>query len=49
MVTTMRRAPMTESGTTSSLIARDRVEGTAVYYAQGKRIGKMERIVTLKL
>ena len=29
MVTTMQRAPMTEHGTTSSLIASDRVEGTA--------------------
>src|SRR5436853_322304 len=45
MVTTMRRAPMTESGTTSSLIASDRVEGTAVYDAHGKRIGKIERLV----
>src|SRR3981189_2962990 len=45
MVTTMQRAPATERGTTSSLIASDRVEGTAVYDAQGKRIGKVERLV----
>jgi hypothetical protein len=41
MVTTMQRAPMTEHGTTSSLIASDRVEGTAVNDAHGKRIGKV--------
>ena len=45
MVSTMQRAPATERGTTSSLIASDRVEGTAVYDAQGKRIGKVERLV----
>jgi sporulation protein YlmC with PRC-barrel domain len=45
MVTTMQRAPLTERGTTSSLIASDRVEGTAVYDARGKRIGKVERLV----
>jgi sporulation protein YlmC with PRC-barrel domain len=41
----MQRAAMTERGTTSSLIASDRVEGTAVYDARGKRIGKVERLV----
>jgi sporulation protein YlmC with PRC-barrel domain len=45
MVTTMQRASATERGTTSSLIASDRVEGTAVYDAQGKRIGKVEHLV----
>src|SRR4030081_3581149 len=45
MVTTMKREPMTEHGTTSSLIASDGVEGTAVYDAHGKRIGKVERLV----
>jgi sporulation protein YlmC with PRC-barrel domain len=45
MVTTMQRAPVTERETTSSLIASDSVEGTAVYDAQGKRIGKVERLV----
>jgi sporulation protein YlmC with PRC-barrel domain len=45
MMTTMQRAPMTEHGTTSSLIASDRVEGTAVYDALDKRIGKVERLV----
>src|SRR5258705_3932291 len=45
MVTTMQRAPVTERETTSSLIASDWVEGTAVYDAQGKRIGKIERLV----
>ena len=46
MATTMQRAPMTEHGTTSSsLIASDRVEATAVYDAPGKRIGKVERLV----
>src|SRR3979409_1485694 len=45
MVTTMQRAPMTEHGTTTSLIASDRVEGTAVFDAHGKRIGKVERLV----
>ena len=44
MVTTMQRAPMTEQET-SSLIASDRVEGTAVYDADRKRIGKVERLV----
>jgi sporulation protein YlmC with PRC-barrel domain len=45
MVTTMQRAALTDRGTTSSLIASDRVEGTAVYDARGKRIGKVERLV----
>jgi sporulation protein YlmC with PRC-barrel domain len=45
MATTMQRPPMTEHGTTSALIASDRVEGTAVYDAHGKRIGKVERLV----
>jgi hypothetical protein len=45
MVTTMQRAPATESGTASSLIASDRVEGTEVYDPHGKRIGKVERLV----
>lgn len=45
MVTTMQRASATERGTTPSLIASDRVEGTAVYDAQGKRIGKVEHLV----
>jgi sporulation protein YlmC with PRC-barrel domain len=45
MVTTMQRASTTERGTTSPLIASDRVEGTAVYDAQGKRIGKVEHLV----
>jgi sporulation protein YlmC with PRC-barrel domain len=45
MVTTMQRARTTERETTSSLIASDRVEGTAVYDAQGKRIGKVEQLV----
>lgn len=45
MVTTMQRDPMTERGTTSSLIASDRVQGTVVYDANGKRIGKVERLV----
>ncbi|SED17428.1 PRC-barrel domain-containing protein [Bradyrhizobium erythrophlei] len=45
MVTTIQRPPMTDQGTTSSLIASDRVQGTAVYDAHGKRIGKLERLV----
>ena len=45
MVTSTQRAPVTERGTTSSLIASDRVEGTAVYDAHGKRIGKVERLM----
>ena len=49
MVTTIQRAPMTEHGTTSSLIASGRVEGTAVYDAHGKRIGKVERLMIDKL
>jgi sporulation protein YlmC with PRC-barrel domain len=49
MMTTMQRAPMTAHGTTSSLIASDRVEGTAVYDAHGKRIGKVERLMIDKL
>jgi len=49
MMTTMQRAPVTEHRTTSSLIASDRVEGTAVYDAHGKRIGKVERLMIDKL
>jgi sporulation protein YlmC with PRC-barrel domain len=49
MVTTMQRAPTTERGTTSSLIASNRVEGTEVYDAHGKRIGKVERLAIDKL
>src|SRR5579871_773763 len=45
MVTTMQRASGAERGTTSSLIASDRLEGTAVYDARGQRIGKVERLV----
>jgi sporulation protein YlmC with PRC-barrel domain len=45
MVTTVQRASATERGTTSSLIASDRVTGTAVYDAQGKRIGRVEHLV----
>jgi hypothetical protein len=45
MATTMQRAPMMERGTTSSLNASDQVEGTEVYDARGKRIGKVERLV----
>jgi hypothetical protein len=48
MVTTIQRAPLTH-GTTSSLIVSDRVEGTAVYDAHGKRIGKVERLMIDKL
>jgi sporulation protein YlmC with PRC-barrel domain len=44
MVQTMERAPA-EQRETSSLIASDKVEGTAVYDAQGKRIGKIERLM----
>src|SRR5437016_5106287 len=49
MVTTLQSAPMTERETTSSLIASDRVEGTAAYDAQGKRIGKVQRLMIDKL
>jgi sporulation protein YlmC with PRC-barrel domain len=45
MVATKQCASATERKTTSSLIASDRVEGTAVYDAQGKGIGKVERLV----
>ncbi len=45
MVTTMQRAPTEERRTTLSLIASDRVEGTAVYDATGQRIGKVEQLV----
>src|SRR5258705_3284982 len=34
-----------QEGQTSSLITSDRVEGTAVYDARGKRIGKVERMM----
>lgn len=44
MVRTMERAPA-EQRETSSMIASDKVEGTAVYDAQGKRIGKVERLM----
>ena len=49
MVTIMQRTSATERGTTSSLIASDRVEATAVYDAQGKRIGKVEHLMIDKL
>ena len=49
MMSTMQRARMTEHGTTSSLIASDRVDGTAAYDAHGKRIGKVERLMIDKL
>mgnify|MGYP000126048607 CR=1 FL=1 len=45
MATTTQRAPAETRETTSSLIASDRVEGTAVYDARGKRIGKVEQLV----
>jgi sporulation protein YlmC with PRC-barrel domain len=45
MVATTQRAATTERATMSSLIASDRVEGTVVYDARGKRIGKVERLV----
>jgi sporulation protein YlmC with PRC-barrel domain len=45
MVNTTQRASATERGTAFSLIASDSVEGTAVYDAQGKRIGKVEHLV----
>jgi sporulation protein YlmC with PRC-barrel domain len=44
MMQTMERAS-TEQRETSSLIGSDKVEGTAVYDAQGKRIGKVERLM----
>jgi sporulation protein YlmC with PRC-barrel domain len=47
MAATTQRATTAEHKTTSSssLIGSDRVQGTAVYDAQGKRIGKVERLV----
>jgi len=45
MATTTQRAPAAARETTSSLIASDRVEGTAVYDGGGKRIGKVEQLV----
>src|ERR1700726_4480834 len=45
MVSTMERAPTTEHGTTSSLIASDRVEGTAVYNGHRNDTGKGKRLV----
>ena len=45
MVTTIQSGLMAERETTPSLIASDQVEGTAVYDARGKRIGKVERLV----
>jgi len=42
---TIQLASATERGITLLLIASDRVEGTAVYDAQGKRIGKLEHLV----
>jgi sporulation protein YlmC with PRC-barrel domain len=44
MMQTMERAS-TEQRETSSLIGSDKVEGTALYDAQGKRIGKVERLM----
>jgi sporulation protein YlmC with PRC-barrel domain len=38
-----------EDRETASLIASDKVEGTAVYDADGKRIGKIERLMIDKL
>ncbi|PAY09614.1 hypothetical protein CK489_03185 [Bradyrhizobium sp. UFLA03-84] len=45
MATITQHAPTAARGTTSSLIASDRVEGTAVYDASGKRIAKIEQLV----
>jgi len=44
-MTTIQLASATKRGITPSLIASDRVEGTAVYDAPGKRIGKLEHLV----
>ena len=38
-----------EGRETASLIASDKVEGTAVYDADGKRIGKIERLMIDKV
>jgi len=38
-----------ESNETTSLIGSDKVEGTAVYGADGKKIGKIERVMLDKL
>ena len=45
MATITQHAPTAARDTTSSLIASDRVEGTVVYDASGKRIGKVEQLV----
>ena len=42
---TSATSPSIASPRPCSLIASDRVEGTAVYDAHGKRIGKVERLV----
>ena len=38
-----------QSNETTSLIGSDKVEGTAVYGADGKKIGKLERVMLDKL
>ena len=48
MATRMQSAAV-EDRETTSLIANDKVEGTAVYDADGKRIGKIERLMIDKL
>jgi len=48
MATSMQSAAV-EDRETASLIASDKVEGTAVYDADGKRIGKIERLMIDKL
>jgi uncharacterized protein YrrD len=46
---TSKQSAAVEDRETASLIASDKVEGTAVYDADGKRIGKIERLMIDKL
>jgi len=48
MVTQTKQTTL-ESKETTSLIGSDKVEGTAVYGADGKKIGKIERVMIDKI
>jgi hypothetical protein len=49
MATTMNTSKEVQARETSSLIGSDKVEGTAVYGADQKRIGNLERVMIDKM
>jgi hypothetical protein len=49
MATTMNTSNEVQARETSSLIGSDKVEGTAVYGADQKRIGNLERVMIDKM